>query len=443
MPAVPAFSFGRSDRGHLRIGEDNRRPQAIVDPFFGHFRHRIVTTDLTLQHGDMYDFERTHAVPGGEDVIRAGLHEIAGDDSSVLDVNASAIQRQAGEVRHASQCIEDDRGRGCTRLPAVKEVCGGTVTSSGDTLERGAREYLHAFFSESGLHRADHVRIAGADQLAVSLYQRGPGPHPAQELAKFGCDGAPSQHDDGFGKFPKFQDVVACEAAGVVQPGNGDLADYGTHGNDETPSVDPRRANANGVRRFEPRPSLNQCEFRAVELRNPVFCEFVHQPAFSVVDGGQVRRDFVGVQPEFSGPFHQRKKIRTAEQRLGGHAAAQDAEAAKRTLVDNGDARAAVRSDASGGVARAAPTYNDDVVDHVMALQVKSSVLRPVPVSESTNGAIARQEKNGSDVSTARTALLSRRPSMCFHFFGAAHPVRPAAVGGCRSRPGPGAMRFP
>ena len=135
-------------------------------------------------------------------------------------------------------------------------------------------------------------------------------------------------------------------------------------------------------------------------------CEFVHQPAFSVVDGGQVRRDFAGVQAEFSGPFHQRQKIRTSEQRLGGHAAAQDAKAAERALVDNGDAGAVVRGDASGGIARAASTYDDDVVNHVMAPGMSLWVGRPVPVSESTIDVNARQEKNRSNVATARTALL-------------------------------------
>lgn len=136
-----------------------------------------------------------------------------------------------------------------------------------------------------------------------------------------------------------------------------------------------------------------QRESRAAQLLDSVFREFVNERAFPVIDRGQVRGYIPGIQAELSGPFHQREQIRTAQQRLGWHAASQDAQAPEWAPVDNGDTCSAVRGDAGGGVARAASSNNDDVIGHVSAPDVKFPVRRSRTASESTNRAIAGQEK--------------------------------------------------
>ena len=100
------------------------------------------------------------------------------------------------------------------------------------------------------------------------------------------------------------------------------------------------------------------------QLLDAVFGESGDQAVFALDDGGQIGAWFDGEQAEFGGAPHQGDDLRRAQKGFGRHAAAQDAQTAQGTVVDDGDVGAFVAGGAGGGVPGRAAADDDDVVLH-------------------------------------------------------------------------------
>ncbi len=80
--------FRQPDRCHLRIGEHDRKQQAIIQPARFFWLDHIVRRDFSLRHGDVNDVMRPGAITRRKNVRRAGLHPGVCDDAAIVGFHA-------------------------------------------------------------------------------------------------------------------------------------------------------------------------------------------------------------------------------------------------------------------------------------------------------------------------------------------------------------------
>ena len=106
--------------------------------------------------------------------------------------------------------------------------------------------------------------------------------------------------------------------------------------------------------------------------------EAVDEPALARHDALEVDGERAGVDAEPSGHGDVVRAIARRDQRLRRHAAAQDAQAAQRPVVDEGDFRAQRSRRARGGIAARTRPHDDQIVREALHVPYNTGYLRMV-----------------------------------------------------------------
>ena len=247
---------------------------------------------------------------------------------------------------------------------AVAETHGHAALLAGDALNRGVGEDLDAFGAERFLNHGGGVRGVFAQELSAALDERDARADAVEKLSEFAGDDATAEHDHALGDVIEIEYVVARPETRFGEARNRRHADFGARAEEDVTRADGAAVGQReGMRIEETRVGADQVELarreRGFAVRGKL-ADDLFLPRLHRLHVGAGRGNF---EAKGAALLREVEDLGHVEQRLGRHAAAQDAQPAKLLrAVHDGGFEAEADGDTRGVEAGATTADDEEIV---------------------------------------------------------------------------------
>ncbi len=344
------LALGLADDRNLRIGEDRvRLREPVVDPLVRAGR-RVAPGDLSLLNRNVDERIPTRHVADGEDVGVGGAQRVVDRDAGDgMGGDSGAFEVEPLEVRHASQRVED-LVRGDAVFGAVLHVVHDLhpVVAHGDALDPRAGLDADPLFAEVFGEAQPKIVILAREEVAGTNQDRRRYACAMEELAELAADVAAPQDDQRFRRRVEVERFVAVDEACVDESRDDGRRRDASGGEHKARGVEHLVTDPQGRRRLEPGGTVEHR--KRFDPRDPIVGPAAHQLALPRGKRAVVEPRGLDVDRQLARRANVVQQVGRSQQGLGGHAPAQDAQAAERAAVDKRHAGAQVASRPGRGV---------------------------------------------------------------------------------------------
>ncbi len=366
MFAALQLALGLAGDRDLRVGENRVRLRQPVVGAFGTAGRRIAPGDLALLDRDVHEQVHPGHVADGEDVrVRRAQRLVDRDPGDLVVADVRRFEVQTVDGRDAAERVEDLVRRDGLLDAVAHEVHDlHPVLAHADALHLRARLDAHPLFAQIFGEPDADVVVGAGEQVRGAENHRHRDAGAMEELAELAPDVPAAEDDQRRRGRLEIERRVAVDEAGLGEAGERGRRDAAARRDDEAPALEQLVADAQRGRRREPR--LAVIDRERVDPGDPVVGPVADEPPLSRGERAHSRaRDCPASIASSRGLAKRVQQIAGRDQRLRGHAAAQDAEPAERTAVDQRDLGALF----AGGARRRVPAAPGADDDHVVPIR--------------------------------------------------------------------------
>ncbi len=233
------------------------------------------------------------------------------------------------------------------------------AVSYDDALYLRAALDADALFAEIFRQAEADVAVFARQQLLGADQDRHGHAGTVEELAQLAADVAAAEHDEGARRRFQIERRVAVDVARLRETRHRRRHDAASGRDDEPRCVQDVVPDAKRRRRLEPCVAAEQWE--RLDPGDAVVRPALHEAALAFRERAEVELRLVRAYGELARRPDRVQQVARRDERLRRHAAAQDAQPAERTAIDERDVRAEIACRACGRVAAAARAHDDEI----------------------------------------------------------------------------------
>src|SRR5690606_2836342 len=225
------FVFLPANAREGRIGEDDGEQQVGIDGlelFAGGRRGEgVARGEFALRDGEVHDVVRAADIAAGIDVRDGGLlPAVGGDPAGPGGLDARGGEIEVVDVGLAAERVEQMVGAADDTLAGAPEGDGDAAFGvGGDLLDFGVGVQVDALVAESGLDDRGGLGGVFLEDVRAALDLDDARADAAEKLGELAGDDAAAEHDHALGREIEVEHVVAGPVRGFGEAGHGRHAD--------------------------------------------------------------------------------------------------------------------------------------------------------------------------------------------------------------------------